>query len=402
MPPDALALTVHERAGVPPVARETVPKRLAFLDRGIWRDAALAWLAQHIFFLIPIILTIVLAPARPVTIQRIGLPWLNWDGWIYVDIAQHGYRAAGQAAFFPLYPLVTRLLAFCLGGHTALAALLVANAASLGAYGLLLLLVERERGTVAARRTLLFLLCFPASFFLGAAYTESLFLLLSLGVFLALRRHAWLIASMLAALATLTRPVGVLLLVPLAAEMAQPQLQRIGHLLSRPSFWLRLLPPILALAGYCGYLALRFGRPLAFLSAEGGTWGRRPSWPWDSFARAIAAVLRDPPNQAIPAALDLFLMALFIAVTLLALRRLPLPYALYTLASLVLIILLPMHRENWGALSSNKRFMVDVFPLFLVAGSARPRRWIEPLAVIFALLIQIVLIVAFLQRGWVA
>lgn len=450
MPHDALApaLAATPTTGAASLQAVVIPERLALFDRRVWRDAALAWLAQHLFFLIPIVLNLVFAPPRPVTLHRLGLPWLNWDGWIYVDIAQHGYRALGQAAFFPLYPLLTRAVAFCLGGHTALAALLVANAASFGAYGLLLLLVEREFGPVAARRTLLFLLCFPASFFLAAAYTESLFLLLSLGTFIALRRHAWLAAGILTALASLTRPVGVLLLLPIVAEMlsqcglsrgpsallwkavdiarglagvrwtplqpasGSPRLNAwAGHLgvspalakrLSAPDVVGALIVPVLALAGYCGYLALRFGRPLGFLNAEGGTWGRRASWPWDSFVRAVISVLRDPPNLALPAALDLLLMAVFVAATILALRRLPLPYALYALASLVLILLLPMHRENWGALSSNKRFMVDVFPLFLALGTARPRRWLEPVAVILALLLQALLTVVYLQRGWVA
>ena len=429
MPPDTLAPVTPSTApaGAPSLRLDAPPIRLAPLQRRIWRDAGLAWLAQHLVFLIPIYLTIALAPSHPVTLQSVGLPWLNWDGWFYVDIAQHGYRTLDQAAFFPLYPLVTRVVAFVLGGNATLAALLVANTASLGAYGLLLLLVESEFGPVAARRTLLFLLCFPASYFLATAYTESLFLLLSVGAFLALRRQAWLAAGTLAALASLTRPVGILLLLPLAAAMALPYLRLPTGAPQRLPVWLRsfllrgdvatqghfpherksskglaLLMPILALAGYCGYLALRFGQPFAFLTAEGGTWGRRASWPWDSFVRAASSVVHDPPNQAIPAALDLLLMALFIAATLLALRRLPFPYALYIAASLVLIVLLPMHRENWGALSSNKRFMVDVFPLFLVLGTTRPRRWIEPLAVVLALLLQVLLTVTFLQWGWVA
>lgn len=416
-----------------PLAVETAVARdgaafgdVSLFDRRLWRDAALAWLAQHLFFLLPIVLNSIFSAARPITLQRIVLPWLNWDGWIYVDIAQHGYRALGQAAFFPLYPLCIRLLAFCLGGHTALVGLLVANASSLGAYGLLLLVVEREAGPIAARRALLFLLCFPTAFFLAAAYSESLFLLLSLGAFYALRRHAWLAAGALAALATLTRPIGILLLLPLAVE-AYPALRLsrfsslprslgargLAHDAATPAedvisprrAWgkrISLLLPIFALAGYCGYLALRFGHPLGFLDAEGGTWGRRVSWPWDSFARAGETVLRDPPNLALPAALDILLMAFFIAVTILALRRLPLPYALYMLASLALIIVLPMHRESWGALSSNKRFMVDVFPLFMALGMARPRPWIEPLIVILALLLQVLLTIVFLQRGWVA
>ncbi|MGH2515639.1 MAG: hypothetical protein ACRDHP_08285, partial [Ktedonobacterales bacterium] len=212
-----------------------------------------------------------------------------------------------------------------------------------------------------------------------------------------------------------------LLVLPIAAEMACPYLKgmrwvSLGNAttqLARHMWQIRcsgrarravvaLVLPLVALAGYCGYLALRFGRPLGFLNAEGGTWGRRASWPWDSFARASAAVLRDPPNQALPAALDLTLMALFLAVTVLTVRRLPLPYALYALGSLALIVLLPMHREDWGALSSNKRFLVDVFPFFLALGVTRPRRWIEPLIVILALLLQVLLTVVYLQRGWVA
>lgn len=426
MPSDALAPGTPAAIEAAPTRDDAAVEHGSLLDRRIWRDAALAWLAQHLFFLFPVFLNSVFAAPRAVTLQRVVLPWLNWDGWIYVDIAQHGYRTLGEAAFFPLYPLIIRLIAFCLGGHTALAALLVANASSLGAYALLLVLVEREAGTVAARRTLLFLLCFPAAFFLAAAYTEALFLLLSLAAFCALRRHAWRTAGILIALASLTRPVGILLLLPLAVE-AYPALRlprlsarcvsfspggmerhRVTHareVASPPRAWEKrasLLLPIVMLAGYCGFLALRFGRPLGFLNAEGGTWGRRVSWPWDSITRAGEAVLRDPPNLALPAALDLLLMALFITVTVLALRRLPFPFALYMLASLALIVLLPMHRENWGALSSNKRFMVDVFPLFMAFGMARPRRWIEPLTVILALLLQVLLAVVFLQRGWVA
>lgn len=398
-------------------------KRLSLFDRRIWRDAALAWLAQHLFLLLPVYLTILFAPPRPITLQRLVLPWLSWDGWIYVNIAQHGYSALGQTAFFPLYPLAMRVVALGMGGHTALAGLLVANASGFLAYGILLLLVEREAGPVAARRTLLFLLCFPTSFFLVAAYTESLFLLLSAGAFFALRRHAWLAAGALAALATLTRPVGILLLLPLGAEAlrgwwsedrpaedapdetdscsaggARKRLAVSSVLRIEAGFVL----PIAALAGYCGYLGARFGHPLGFLAAEGGMWGRRASWPWDSFVRSGVAVLRDPPNFALPAALDIILMALFIALVVLVARRLPLPYTLYAAASLVLIVMLPMHRENWGALSSNKRFMVDVFPLFMVLGMARPRRWIEPLTVLLALVLQILLTVVFLQRGWVA
>jgi Gpi18-like mannosyltransferase len=71
----------------------------------------------------------------------------------------------------------------------------------------------------AAQGTVLSLAFFPTSFFFNAVYTESLFLALSAGAVWAARvRKDLLLASILAGLATATRSVGVLLLIPLVAE----------------------------------------------------------------------------------------------------------------------------------------------------------------------------------------
>jgi hypothetical protein len=382
-------------------ATSRTPGAVALLDRQVWRDAALVWLVQRVALLG---LTWLVAAGDATGGARLpvfGL-WVQWDGAVYAGLAQHGYRVPSEAVFFPLYPLLEHLLAPLTAGNTAAAGLLIANAAALGAYGLLRLLAERELGPAAARRTLIALALFPTAFFLVAPYTESLFLLLSLGAFLALRREHWLASGTLAALATLTRPVGILLLAPLAVAALEwhrgrprsrrARLRALGALALAP----------LALGGYAGYLQLRFGTPLAFVTAQGGTWGRRASWPWDAFLRAGGAVLHAPPEKAIPAALDMLLMLAAVALTLATLRRLPRPYALYACASLALMLLVPMHQQDWGALSSNKRFLLAIFPLFLVLGRAPRHRWLEPLAVLVLLALQALFVRSFLLGGWVA
>ena len=69
-------------------------------------------------------------------------------------------------------------------------------------------------GTIGV--ALLLVAFFPAALFFSAVYSESLFLLLSVGAVLAARQGRWAWAGALAALAALTRNSGVLLLVPLA------------------------------------------------------------------------------------------------------------------------------------------------------------------------------------------
>src|SRR5262249_44707727 len=141
-------------------------------------------------------------------------PWTGYDARWYAGIATAGYRLLPQAAFFPLYPLLEHLTAPMTLGHTLLAGMLISNAAGLAALLLLRQLVEEDVSARAARHTLLILAFFPTTFYLVMAYTESLFLALSLGAFLALRRSRWLLAGCLITLATLTRLTGILLLLP--------------------------------------------------------------------------------------------------------------------------------------------------------------------------------------------
>src|SRR5262249_2219512 len=178
-----------------------LPASPGLLDRIAWRDAALAWLGQRLLSVPLAYLGLWFLQRRP---AGGGLPgpgdlyhtWTNWDAAIYGTIASGGYSDPLQAAFFPLFPMLERVLAYLLGVSTRAAGLLLANAACLGAFGLLRVLAERELGRSAARRALLSLVAFPTSFFLIAAYTEALLLLFSVSAFLALRRHHWFVAGL--------------------------------------------------------------------------------------------------------------------------------------------------------------------------------------------------------------
>jgi hypothetical protein len=175
-------------------------------------------------------------------------PFLNeqvaWDSEYYLSIAMNGYDDpeirgvfSGNSyqiicmmgtipdctslnyAFFPLYPMLMRILA---NGLTwlpitpvacfTLAGLLISLLGTLAAMLFLDRMVNREDGF----RSAVYLIIFPGSIFLAQVYTEGLFLGLTFGALAYLLDRKWLPAALLAALAVWARPGGALLLLPMA------------------------------------------------------------------------------------------------------------------------------------------------------------------------------------------
>src|SRR5581483_1385556 len=71
-------------------------------------------------------------------------------------------------------------------------------------------------GPDVARRSVLYLAVFPMSLFLQAVYSESVFLLVAIGAFLAAERRRFVVAGVLTGLALLARPTGVAVLLGVA------------------------------------------------------------------------------------------------------------------------------------------------------------------------------------------
>src|SRR4051812_31863210 len=143
-------------------------------------------------------------------------PLARWDSTWYLDIAHSGYGGP-SSAFFPLYPVLVRGFALVSApGALLVSAYLVSLAALAGALYLMHRLVTLElRSPDVARDAVLMLALFPGALWLGAPYSESLFLLLSVGAFYAARTGRWAWAGGCAALASATRSAGIVLLVPL-------------------------------------------------------------------------------------------------------------------------------------------------------------------------------------------
>jgi 4-amino-4-deoxy-L-arabinose transferase-like glycosyltransferase len=287
--------------------------------------------------------------------------WARWDSDFFLRIAEDGYDTA-SAAFFPLYPALVGVLGRMLFGHYVLAGIVVSLAAGLAAFPLLYRLAEQQLGTDGARRAVLYLAVFPMSLFLGAVYSESLFLLLSVAAFALAERRRFLAAGICCGLALLTRPFGLALL-PALAVLAWRSPQRRESLAG-----LAAALPIAAV--YPLVLWAQLGDPFAFADAQ-GRWHRHVSWAgpfggiWAGVHDAVTGATPAGAGELHAAAVNwegLVTLVLFGLLAVVAWKRLGAAYGLFAALSLALPLSVPSDR--WPLLSL-PRFVLPVFPFFL-------------------------------------
>jgi hypothetical protein len=309
--------------------------------------------------------------------------WSHWDGEHYVTLAMGGYLHPPDnvsPAFFPLYPLLLRSFAELFGGPISKEALSVWGPLisllflPFALYFIYHIALEGW-GERVARGTVLILALFPTTFFLNAAYTESLFLALSAGSMWAMRvKKDLLVACVLAGFAAATRNVGIFLVVPLMYEWIK-DVER-----SRWQGVYLLLAPG-GLFAYMVYLWVRFGDPLLFYSAQ-ESWGRQATGPLDTASRAWGAAvegagrLLDPDLWAHPTlgnaanqlagASNLFNLAFFVfamVVLLAGSRYLPLSLTIY---GLLLVAPATLFGTPGSPLMGTPRYVLVAFPVFIV------------------------------------
>jgi hypothetical protein len=259
---------------------------------------------------------------------------------------------------------------------------------------------------------------FPTAFFFSAVYSESLFLLLSVGAIYLARRGRWRGASAAAALTSLTRAVGVVVLLPLALiYLEQHGWRPSRRWLGGAGLGVAALSPLL----FFLLLQRTWGDPLLWVHAQ-AHWGRYSSLPWQTIGRAFGhlgftyvywvsgclshpdpAHLRQcwvslhqhPSPFAGPVAVIGTLVALPLAgYTVLRLRP---AYSSYALVSLLIPLCSPA-RNN--PVMSMPRFVIVLFPLFITLALLlrRPRLYRAVLAisaVLFATLLSLFSVVVF-------
>lgn len=337
------------------------------------------WAAWLLALLVFAYFTMVLNPGQstvpvPWNLQNFTLCLFRYDASYYLDIARYGYADFHRhhplekdylcTAFFPLYPLLVRMLSYPLLGHFRTAALLVSWTSLLLSLFYLYFLsgLYSAQGGDPPFRGCVYLLLFPTAMFLALPYSESVFLLSAAGSLYHARRSQWVRASVWACLASAARPVGLAAGLACAVEALRQAGWSLKGIKKGAAF---LVISPLGLASYMAYLWAVFGNPFMFAKAqaEGSGWQRgfNPL----SFPQAVWRLFRHPvfTSEFAKYLYLVFFVTLFMILTLEVFRRFGPSLGVFS----AFCLLAPMLTSPPGdPLLSMNRMVVVIFPAFMV------------------------------------
>ncbi len=299
-------------------------------------------------------------PAAAVA-ARVHQGLLGWDAGWYESIARHGYAGAGHDSlrFFPLVPLLTRVVSSVPGIGVGAALVVVANASAFVGVALLAVLARRETGDDALARRAAWLVCLaPVAFTQVMGYAEGTLLALSVGTMLALRARAWWWAAALGLAAAATRPLGVLLVVPAVIEVLRGSRRAPPD---RPvARAAAVAGPAVGFGAFLGWVGWRYGDALAPLRIQQrGTLRGGLSDPLRTLAHDASLLVH---GRHVGSALHLPWALLAIGLLVVTLRRWPPVYGAF--AGAVLVVALTASN-----LDGFERYALSAFPLVLAGAS---------------------------------
>jgi Gpi18-like mannosyltransferase len=316
------------------------------------------------------VMTLMLIRNQPPDPNSLTWLWSKWDAGHFLDVAKHGYMNATEErffiVFFPLYPFLIRMLAGIIRSYewagVALSNLCLAVAAIY-----LYLLVKLDFNHRIARNSVLSLLIFPVSFFLGVVYSDSLFLALSIMTIYYARTGKWYYAGLCGCLASLTRNFGVLLLVPVMIEFAltagltekfkRGELLQIGAECKK-GLVLLLIP--LGLGGYLLINRIVTGDCFTFLTYQREHWSNG----FGFFADNLVTIFNNAMNWKATERIALWIPELIAIIMVIAMifygfRKIRVSYLIY-----MMIYLFTCTSATW--LISGPRYLMCLFPVHLL------------------------------------
>ncbi|MCO4746166.1 MAG: hypothetical protein KC912_15320 [Proteobacteria bacterium] len=330
------------------------------------------------------------ANGRAITAIDLRTQLSTWDAHHYLSLATDGYEAGtNAAAFYPLWPAVIGAVSTVLG-DPLVAALLSAHLFFGGALVLLHRWAALRGGPDRADRFILLFAAFPGALFFGLAYSESLFLLLSAGLFLLVDRKHWVGVGLLAVLLALTRAVGLFAVVPLAWAAWKSRDRRA---------W---IAPLGAVAGFGAYLAT-----MAALTGSA----------WTGFEAQKLFINNSSPMALVD--LPRFFRAMFAVDGLHGVTGSALDRLFFVVWALALVPLYKRDRVaflwtaalGWVSVSgvgfmAFTRYLAVLFPVFWVAADALEPEAEQPwttymLVVSLGFAMQVIFLLRYLSHYWV-
>lgn len=294
----------------------------------------------------------------------------NWDGHWYLQVVRYGYphiirpnvtyaHPDARAAFFPLFPKLVHYVDLIVPGGPVATALLVNIIVSFFFIYLIGCIARELFDNKTAEKSMIIAAFFPGSFVLTMAYSEALILTIAALCFVALRRHSWVWAGILAMLTTMGRPNGIAIIAACAVASFRA--------IRDERDWRSLFAPLLAPWGFIGFmifLRYRTHEPWAWFRVQRQAWKEGTSFGATAVERTFRFLLH-PLSSPTTVLTGVTVIAMVIALWFLYKYRLPAMYNAY-IAVVLALMLIP------ATVTARPRFLFTAFPLiFPVARALR-------------------------------
>ncbi len=281
--------------------------------------------------------------------------WANMDGVHYLSIAQNSYFQYEQA-FFPLYPLMVRVIGNLIGGKYLYSSLLISHASFLMGLIIFYKLSIKIFSVDIARWAVIGLLLFPTSFFFVSVYTEGLFFFLIMACFYFFYERNWFLTGVFGGFATATRLVGIFILPALFFNWIKEKKRSL-------SAFLGIVFSSSGLALYMFYLWNNYGDPLLFFHVQpafgaGRSGGNIILLPQVIYRYLMIFFTARLSLDYLVALFEFFILFFAFYLLIKNFKKIPLSFQIFAWFSLLLPTLT-------GSLSSLPRYSLTIFPIFL-------------------------------------
>lgn len=329
------------------------------------------------------------------TVSSLGssplLNFLKWDSLWYLKIAQQGYFSPESHAFAaPLFPLLIRSVHFIT--HQWVFSALIINIILLPlTLHAFIRLLRLDYPDSFSYSVVLVFLSFPFSFFLFLPFTETLFLLLTFSAFYFARKSSWFCALVLAFLAALARQFGVIVLLAILVELIGPRGYK--YAFKRKTILVGFLVVIATL--FVIWRQLGFFDKSNFTAAINHWQVTFIPFPISIFYSVIALI-----HFPFSYFSYLFLYgSLFLIIFLISFKRIRPSYYFFLIATLAAIL----SKQDFGSVLTYSlgRYLLTLFPAFIVLTGILVRRKVLISYLIFSLTLLVFNFLLFLSSNFV-
>ena len=289
-------------------------------------------------------------------------PFLRWDSGWYLAISQFGYTTLISHAFFPLYPLLIRVISpiFGFGGGALIVSWASAYFALWGVIDVAEHYVTRQSSLYAAA----LLAWSPLSVFLIAGYPEGLLVATMIWSLRFCIERRWLLASVLAGIASAVMPEGILSGLVVVVAIVVTQLDRL-------ELWRVTLYAIISEIGVTCYAIFNWaitGSLLINFRAEEQGWGTHLTYPlrviYDTWQHLI--MTGQSPSVVVVLVVNFVgaFVGLLVTIFALVIRR-DVKHSWPVVLLLVLGVILALSTTS-PSVESTGRFVFFLAPLYVV------------------------------------